>query len=153
MWVGRACLGRRQLQYQPISQGGFHVWRPQNVRIFGPPPPYLLSAAFVPFVCFLGTPSPHPLRTSYMEDPKRQATRWACRGFYHYYNKGIALAGKRSIPQGEPSLCIVCSQQSVPHCLLSLLEIRLHFFWNVISCKEKVTKSLKSMRKLKKVIM
>ena len=51
---------------------GFHTWRPQNVRIFWPPPPLVtvtnqlilsLSSAF------WGPPSPHPLRTSYMEAP------------------------------------------------------------------------------------
>ena len=30
------------------------------------------SADFVPFICFLGTPSPPPLRTSYLEAPKRE---------------------------------------------------------------------------------
>ena len=31
-----------------------------------------LIANLVPFVCFLGTPLPHPLRTSYMEAPLLQ---------------------------------------------------------------------------------
>ena len=30
------------------------------------------SADFVPFVCFLGTPLPHSLRTSYMEAPQNE---------------------------------------------------------------------------------
>ena len=30
------------------------------------------SADFVPFVCFLGTPLPLPVRTSYMEGPLRR---------------------------------------------------------------------------------
>ena len=62
---------RLGLWIQRINIGGFHTWRPQNSWIFWPLPPYHChkSADFVPFVCFLGTPSPHPLRTSYMEAP------------------------------------------------------------------------------------
>ena len=50
-----------------IKLGGFHIWHRQHFLI--PPPPCHChkSAGFVPFVYFLGTPSPHPLRTSYME--------------------------------------------------------------------------------------
>ena len=40
--------------------GGFHKWRPQNVRIFLPPCHCHKSADFVPVVCFLGTPLPPP---------------------------------------------------------------------------------------------
>ena len=35
------------------------------------------SADFVSFVCFLGTPFPHPLRTSYMEAPQAR-TEFFC---------------------------------------------------------------------------
>ena len=40
--------------------GGFHIWRPQNCWIFLPPLSCRVqkSADFVPFPCFLGTPSP-----------------------------------------------------------------------------------------------
>ena len=58
-----------------LLQGDFHIWHPQNVRIFFTPssPCHIQkSADFVPFVCFLGTLSPHPLQTSYMEAPPSQ---------------------------------------------------------------------------------
>ena len=39
---------------------GFHVWRPENVGIFGPPPP-CLSAKYILFFCKLGALlDPHP---------------------------------------------------------------------------------------------
>ena len=41
-------------------------------NIFGPPPPpchVQKSAVFVPFPCFWGTPSPHPVWTSYKYGP------------------------------------------------------------------------------------
>ena len=41
----------------------FHICPLQNFGFFTPPPCHChISADFVSFVCFLGTPSPHPLR-------------------------------------------------------------------------------------------
>ena len=53
-----------------IEQGGFHICMTSaKYSNFLPPCHCQKSADFVPFVCFLGTPSPHPLRTSFMEAP------------------------------------------------------------------------------------
>ena len=51
---------RRELVARHVR--GFHIWRPQNFRIFCPLPPCHCqkSADFVPFVCFWGSTPPTP---------------------------------------------------------------------------------------------
>ena len=58
---------------QSICKWGVHIWRPQNFRIFWPPPPCHCnkSADFVPFDCFLGTPSPTHCRRHIWKPPNR----------------------------------------------------------------------------------
>ena len=58
----------RVSQYDYVLGKGASIY---DVRkIFGFPPCHChKSADFVRFTCFLGTPSPHPLRTSHMEAP------------------------------------------------------------------------------------
>ena len=51
-----------------------------------PPCHCLKSAYFVPFVFFLGTPSPHRLRTSYMDAPKEGGVNFL------YFSLSISLS-------------------------------------------------------------
>ena len=71
MWQSVSGEGRPVTTVNEDIRGLPYMETTKKFGFVDPLPPFHChkSAEFIPFVCFMGTPLPHPLRASYMEAP------------------------------------------------------------------------------------
>ena len=97
---GQVCSDVVARGCQNGSLGTIHKGRPQNFRDFGPPPPLVrilarsmrVNPRNLPYyVCFWATPSPLPVRTSFMYGPLTLFQRLFLPGYVKVYSHGVNL--------------------------------------------------------------